>query len=98
MTAAKATARGAIDAEVTVANLNHVGCSTAAGALGTAVPGPAVFRDETAATGAEGVVFALALGDGRGVVDEGCANLRVCGCGQCHGRKNAIYSFHIIVL
>ena len=79
MTATEATACRTIDAEITVTYLNHVGSSTASRTLGTAIPGPAVFRDNASTSRTEGIVFALALGDGRGIVDKGCANLRVCG-------------------
>ena len=90
MTAAETTACSTVDTEVTVADLDDIGGSTASGTISTTVPAPAVFRDKTAAASAESIIFALTLGNCRGVVDKRCANLRVCGCGQCHGRKNAI--------
>ena len=87
MTAAKTTTRGTIDAEVTVADLQYIGCCTATRTVGTAVPTPAVFRDKTTATRAESIVFAVTLCEGRGIVDIGCADLRVCGCGQHQSRQ-----------
>ena len=44
-------------------------------AVGTTVPTPAVLADKTSATGAEGVVLTLALGDGRRVVNIRLAHL-----------------------
>ena len=87
MATAKTTTSGSIDAEVTVADLNHIGGSTATRTLSATVPAPAVLRDEAAATGAEGIVLAVALGDGRGVVDKWLSNLGVSGCGNCQCRK-----------
>ena len=75
MSATEATARGAIDDEVAVADFQDVGSSTATWALGPAVPRPTVVADEPSSACAEGVVFALALSNGRGVVDIGSAYL-----------------------
>ena len=76
MTTAETTTGGAVDAEVTVADLQHVGGSTATGTVSAGVPAPAVFRDQASTAGAEGVILTVALGQCRGVVDIGCANLR----------------------
>ena len=76
VTTAEATTGGSVDAEVTVADLQHVGGSTATGTVSAGVPAPAVFRDQASTAGAEGVILTVALGQCRGVVDIGCANLR----------------------
>ena len=54
---------------------SNIGSCATAGAHRTAVPRPTVFGDETAAAGAESVVFAVAERDGRGVVNIGLAHL-----------------------
>ena len=90
MTTSKAATRGTIDAEITVANLQHVRSCTATRTVSATVPAPAVFRDKTATTSAESLIFAIALSECRGVMDVGCANLRVGGSGQCQGRQDAM--------
>ena len=76
MTAAKATACGTIDDKIAVANLQDIRRCASARTISTAVPAPAVLRDEASAACAEGVLLAVALGDGRGVVDIRSADLR----------------------
>ena len=80
MTATETTARGTIDAEVTVANLQHIGGSTATGTISATMPAPAVVRNQATAASAEGVILAVALGQCRGVVDIRFACLRHDGC------------------
>ena len=58
---------------VAIADVDDVGGHAAAGTHGPAVPGPAVVGDQAAAAGAEGVILAVALHDGRGIVDVGFA-------------------------
>ena len=61
MTATKATTRGAVDAEVTVADLQNIRSRTTTRTVGTAIPTPAVFRNQATATGAEGIILAITL-------------------------------------
>ena len=90
MTTTKSTTRGTIDAEVTVAYLQHVGGCTTTGTVSSTVPAPAIIRDQATATSAEGVILTLTLGQRRGVVDIWSANLCVCGCGNGQCRQNCM--------
>ena len=69
MAAAQTTTGGTVNDQITVANLQHIGSGTATGALGTTMPRPTVFGNEASTAGAEGVILAITLGNGRGVVD-----------------------------
>ncbi len=72
---AQSSAGGSIYNKVLVANFQHVGGCSAARAFGSVVPAPAVFRNQSAATRAKGVVFSVAFGDGRRVVNIGRSHL-----------------------
>lgn len=78
MATEKSTASSTIDNEVAIANLHGVRGSATARTLSTVVPRPTIAGDETSSTRAKGVVFALALNDGRGVMDIGKSCLRHC--------------------
>ena len=82
MTTTESTTSGTIDTEITVTDLQHIGSRTTTWAIGTAVPGPTVFRDQSSATCAESIVFAVALSESRWVVDIGGTYLRH---DRCHG-------------
>src|SRR5690606_13136574 len=87
MTAVKATAANCVGDVIAIADADHVGRHSAAGADGAARPGPAIRGDQPAAAGAEGVPLAVRLDDGRRVVDEDVAR-ELCGRGRgpCQGR------------
>jgi len=77
------TAAGrAIDHQITVADLHDIGGRSAAGTYGAASPGPAVIGYQSAPTGAEGVILAVALHDSRRIVNVGFAIQ-----GQCRTRR-----------
>ena len=76
-TSQTAAARG-IGHVVAIPDVDDVGGHSAAGTHGSAVPGPAVVGYQAAAAGAESVILAIALNDGRGIVDVGFAVQRQC--------------------
>ena len=80
MTTAKTTTCGSVDAEVTIADLQDIGGSTASRTVSATMPAPAIIRDETATTCAEGVLLSVALSQCRGVVDIWFAYMCMCGC------------------
>lgn len=93
-----ATAHG-IGYEVAVTNLDHVGCHAAARAHAATRPVPTVGGDQSSLACAEGVVFAIADHDGRGIMDEWSSYLRV-HIERCyrehHPKKNRL--FHRVAL
>ena len=90
MTATETTTRSTVDTEISVADLQDVGGSTATGTVGATVPAPAVGRDETAATSAEGVILAITLGQGRWVVDIGFAYLGLSSYCKAESRQDCM--------
>ena len=78
MTTAETTTSGTVNAEVTVADLQNIGGCTATGTICATMPAPAVVGDDTAATSAEGIIFSVALSEGRGVVNTASAAKSVC--------------------
>ncbi len=77
MTAIESATSSTIDAEIAVAKLQNIGSSTTSGTLSTTVPRPSIIGDKSTAACAEGVVLALALSNGRGVMDIWSAGLGV---------------------
>jgi hypothetical protein len=77
MTTEETTSRGTVYNQVAVAYLQHIRSSTATRTLCPTMPRPAIFGDESSPTRSEGVVFAFARGDGRGVVDIRIPYLRI---------------------
>jgi hypothetical protein len=75
MTTPKATTSGAIDTEVTVADLQDVGGSTATRTVSATVPRPAIVANEATSASAESIILTIALGQCRGVVDIRFTNL-----------------------
>ena len=61
MTAAETTACSTVDTEVTVADLDDIGGSTASGTISTTVPAPAVFREICAFAAVASVMAARML-------------------------------------
>ena len=98
VTTKESASRGTKYNKVTVANLHDVGCRTASGTLGTIVPRPAILRDESTATRAEGIVFAVALSDGRRVVNVWLAHLSIGIKGtQAEGYQKKSCTFHRLI-
>ena len=77
MTTAKTATSGTIDAEITIADLQNIRSSTATGTIGSTVPGPTIVADETTSACAESIILSITLGQGRGVMDIGFANLTI---------------------
>ena len=98
MAATEAPARGTIDAEITVADLQHIGGCTATRTVSAAMPGPTIFGYKATAASTEGVILAVALGQRRGIVDIRFAYLCLSGCSKGQCRQNCMQSFHIIEL
>src|ERR1035441_6808629 len=69
MTAGHPAAAPGIRHVIAVPDLDDVGSDSAAGALGSAAPRPAVFGDETASAGAEGEILPVAERNGGRIVD-----------------------------
>jgi hypothetical protein len=98
MTTTESTTSGTIDTEITVTDLQNIGSRTTTWAIGTAVPGPTVFRDQSSATGAESIVFAVALSDGRRVVNVWLAYLSIGIKGtQAEGYQKKSCTFHRLI-
>ena len=90
MTATKTTTCSTIDTEITVADLQDIGSSTATGTICATEPAPTISRDQTATACTEGVILAITLGKGRGVVDIGFAYLCLSGCSKGQRRQNCM--------
>ncbi len=71
MASTQSTAGRAITNEVTITDLQRVGCRSAARANRTASPCPAVVGNQTVTARTKGVIFSVTFHNVRRVVNEG---------------------------
>ena len=77
MAAAHAAARGPIDHEVAVSDPDGIRSGSATGPDGSAVPVPAILRNQSPAAGSEREILAVTHDDGRRIMDKRAARLGV---------------------